>query len=96
MIISLINNICSKCQEVILVKSETKDLILFEPARLTQDLPLLIILFLCFNSNLVQALINENKDLITYIDDHNAWVTRDSIVQNIKNLRFSVILHSKN
>lgn len=48
-----------------------------------------------FNADLVQGLINKNRGSIAFIDDFTAWVTGDSIAQNVRSLQSSVIPHLK-
>ena len=91
--ISWINDFCLQRQAVISVNGETKDLISLEHAGLPQGSPLSPILFLFFNADLIQGPINKNKGSIAFIDDFTAWVTGDTIAQNVEKVQSSVIPH---
>ena len=65
-------------------------------ARLLQGSLLLSILYLFFNLNLVQSVINKNKGSIAIIDDYIAWVTSTSIGANFARLQAKIVPHLEN
>ena len=44
------------------------------------------LLFLFFNADLVKSVINKNRGVITFVDDHTTWVIGDLVKPNIAKL----------
>ncbi len=49
------------------------------------------LLFLFFNANLVNSVINKNRGNIAFVDDYSAWVTGDSVESNITKLQTQIV-----
>ena len=60
-------------------------------AGLPQGSPLSLILFLFFNTNLVQNVINSHQGVVVFVDDYTVWVTGRSEDKNTTKLQQKVI-----
>ena len=69
-----IESFCKDRKATVTVNGETSKTAALNQAGLPQGSPLLSILYLFFNSDLVQGVINKNKGSIAFIDDFIAWV----------------------
>lgn len=76
---------------IITVNGHTSILKPLEIARLPQESPLSLLLFLFFNGDLVKSVINKNRGAIAFVDDYSVWITGDSIESNITKLQTQVI-----
>lgn len=47
--------------------------------------------FCFFNTLLVKSVINKRRDTIAFADDYSAWVTGDSVVENVDYLQACVV-----
>ena len=90
-----IGNFCQNRKATVTVNGKTSIITALEQAGLPQGSPLSPILYLFFNSNLVQGVINKNKDSIAFIDDFTAWVVSPTIAKNLRKIKTAVIPHLK-
>lgn len=60
-------------------------------AGLPQGSSLSPLLFLFFNASLVKSVINKCRRAIVFVDDYSAWVTGNSIVDNVDFLQNHVV-----
>lgn len=88
-----IQNFCANRTATVTVNEEVSCKTGLDQAGLPQGSPLSPILYLFFNADLVQGVINKNKGSIAFIDDFTAWVTSSSIAENLHKIRTSVIPH---
>jgi hypothetical protein len=58
-----------------------------DQAGLLQGSPLLPILFLFFNADLIQQRIDQNGRAIAFVDDYTAWVLGTSAAENKERLQ---------
>lgn len=70
-----IEDFLKKRQATITVNNSATPVVELQHAGLPQGSPLSPILFLFFNSDLVESKINKNRGAIAFIDDYSAWVT---------------------
>jgi ribonuclease HI len=86
-----INDFCSNRQASIVVNGEASAVTDLQQAGLPQGSPLSPILFLFFNADLVQTIINCNQGAIAFVDDYTAWVTGPSAEDNTRLIQDSII-----
>ena len=86
-----VQSFCSDRQACVTVNGETSDMMDLPQAGLPQGSPLSPILFLFFNTNLVQTPINRNQGAIAFVDDYNAWVVGPTAGENVQRLQAEVI-----
>jgi hypothetical protein len=86
-----IDAFCSDRQASITINGETSAMADVRCAGLPQESPLSPMLFLFFNTDLVQSPINKARGAIAFVDDYNAWVTGPSAGANIERLQNEVI-----
>ncbi len=86
-------NSCQNWKVTVTVHRETSIITALKQAGLPKGSPLSLILYLFFNFNLVQGVINKNKDSIAFIDNFTAWVVSLTIAENLKKIRTAVIPH---
>lgn len=91
--VSWISNFCRNRKAIVTVNGETSITTALEQAGLPQGSPLSPILYLFFNSDLVQGVINKNKGSIAFIDDFTTWVVSPTIAENLKKISNTVIPH---
>lgn len=65
-------------------------------AGLSQGSFLSHIVYLFFNSDLLQEVINKNKGSMGFIDDYTAWVVSPTIAENLKKIRATIIPRFEN
>lgn len=90
-LVKWILNFCSDRKATIVVNDESSKQATLHDAGLPQGSPLSPILFIFFNANLVEGVINKNKGSIAFIDDYTAWVTGSEIHKNIQQLQTKVV-----
>ncbi len=88
-----IQNFCANRTATVTINGEISCKTALAQARLPQGSPLSPILYLFFNAELVQGVINKNKGSIAFIDDFTVWVTSLSIGENLNKIRTSIIPH---
>ena len=49
------------------------------------------LLFLFFNANLVNSVINKNRGVIAFVDDYSSWITGDSVESNFTKLQTQIV-----
>lgn len=74
---------CSDRYASVLVNGEESAIFSLPQAGLLQGSPLSPILFLFFNANLVQSVINKNKGVFTFTDNYSAWVMGKFVRENL-------------
>ena len=77
-----IDAFCSDRMATILVNGHCSESRELQQAGLPQGSPLLPILFLFFNADLVQRKLDQNGGSIAFVDDYTAWVTGHSAEAN--------------
>ncbi len=88
-----IQNFCANRTATVTINGDISCKTALAQAGLPQGSPLSPILYLFFNAELVQGVINKNKGSIAFIDDFTAWVTSPSITENLNKIRTSITLH---
>ena len=86
-----IQEICSDRSAPITVNGTTSEPASLAHAGLPQGSPLSPLLFLFFNANLVKSVVNKRRGTIAFVDDYSAWVTGDSIADNLDFLQANVV-----
>ena len=90
-LVQWVSSFCSNRRVSITVNGQDSAEIVLPQAGLPQGSPLSPILFLFFNADLVQSVINTHKGSIAFIDDFTTWVTGDSADDNTRKLQSTVI-----
>lgn len=86
-----IDDFCANRRASIVANGMTSAVTDLQQAGLPQGSPLSPILFLFFNADLVQTVINCNQGAIAFIDDYTAWVTGLSADDNTRQIQESII-----
>lgn len=86
-----VQDFCSNRLATITVNGITSEPASLAHAGLPQGSPLLPLLFLFFNASLVKSVVNKHRGSIAFVDDYSAWVTGDSIADNLDFLQANVV-----
>ena len=86
-----IDHFCSDRKASIMVNGQVSSTIDLPQAGLPQGSPLSPILFLFFNADLVQTIINSHQGAIAFVDDYSAWITGDSANENTRKIQETII-----
>jgi ribonuclease HI len=90
-LIQWINSFCKDRKAVITINSQDAPLKDLGMAGLPQGSPLSPILFLFFNADLVQSVINKHQGSVAFIDDFSAWVTGETPNDTTNKLQEKII-----
>ena len=82
-----IDGFCRDRKAAVTVNGHDSTIAELGPAGLPQGSPLSPILFLFFNANLVQNVINAHQGSIAFVDDYTAWVTGPSAEDNRRKIQ---------
>jgi len=82
-----IDAFCSNRTASILINGYTSKSQELTQAGLPQGSPLSPILYLFFNADLIQSVVNTNKGSIAFVDDYSAWVTGTSATENHRKIK---------
>lgn len=75
-IVCWIKSFCENRKATVTINREASNISALSQAGLPQGSPLSPILYLFFNSSLVEGVINKNKCSLAFIDDFTAWAVR--------------------
>ena len=82
MLVRWINAFCSERIAIIMVNGHTSEQCSLPQAGLPQGSPLSLVLFLFFNTDLVQHRLSKHIGSFAFVDNYNAWVTGPSAEAN--------------
>lgn len=95
-IIYWIKSFCDNRKAIVSVNEEIFKVVALPQAGLSQGSLLSPILYLFFNSDLVQEVINKNKGSMGFIDDYTAWLVSPTMAENLKKIRATIIPRFEN
>ena len=81
-----VGDFCQKRKATVMLNGHNTPIVELEAAGIPQGSPLSPILFLFFNANLVQNVINKHQGAIAFVDDYTAWVTGPTAAENTRKL----------
>ena len=86
-----IDDFCQKRKAMVALNGHNSEVWELGAAGLPQGSPLSPILFLFFNANLVQNVINSHQGSIAFVDDYTAWVTGMTAEENVRKIQERVV-----
>lgn len=86
-LVQWIDSFCQTRKATISLNGQDSTVFELDAPGLPQGSPLSSILFLFFNANLVQNVVNAHQGSIAFVDDYTAWVTGPSAVENTRKIQ---------